>query len=605
MARNIGVNVVEVDGRASPTIQPAATSVAAFLGITDRGVADRPVRIASYAQFEERFGGFRPDSYLAYAVQGFFLNGGREAYIVRVTGAAARPAVLSVNDRRASGAVPVLQIRAGFRGELDEGAWGERLRIDILDDPVLTTRLTNPVATADRQAVLDSVQGLQVGSVVRLRGSSDVVVKVTRVDAATRTISFADPITLALSAGAAAVSAEFRIVIRYAAQAGAELTVVEQWPGLSMESDTANYAATRINHAISGSRYITVTDLTTGTTDRANRLPAVVRSTALGSSVEDRPAGTDYSGSAAQKTGLFSLDTLQFQLLAIPDIQTRSGSLDDALTAALDYCDRRGDCMFVGSTPDRSSADVARAPQDYQERESDYLNRLQQFAGRFQRAKALGALYSPWIRVSDPIGPDRDATLMVPPEGHVMGIYARTEQERGIHKAPAGLAAVVRGALGVAAEFTDTESTALVRSGLVNAIRPTPGAGIVVTTSRTLSTDTRWWFVNVRLLFNFVKSSLREGLRFVRQEPHTEELRRVVRFNVITPFLLNLWRQGAFGQDPVDQVFTVKCDAENNPPDEVTLGNFRVEVYFYPVKPAETITVIVGQQPGGGSAAEA
>jgi phage tail sheath protein FI len=139
----------------------------------------------------------------------------------------------------------------------------------------------------------------------------------------------------------------------------------------------------------------------------------------------------------------------------------------------------------------------------------------------------------------------------------------------------------------------------------VNGIRPTPGAGIVVAASRTLSTDPRWWYVNVRLLFNFVKASLRDGLRFVRQEPHSEELRRMVRFNVVTPFLLGLWRRGAFGSDPADSVFTVKCDAENNPPAEMQLGNFRVEVYFYPVRPAETIVIVVGQQDSGATAAEA
>jgi hypothetical protein len=156
-----------------------------------------------------------------------------------------------------------------------------------------------------------------------------------------------------------------------------------------------------------------------------------------------------------------------------------------------------------------------------------------------------------------------------------------------------------RGARAAAAEFTDGQHTDLVEDGLVNGIRPTPGYGIVIAASRTLSTDTRWWFVNVRLLFNFVKSSLRSGLRFVRQEPHSEELRRSVKFNVVTPFLLGLWRRGAFGSDPAEMVFSVKCDAENNPPNEVDLGNFRVEVYFYPVKPAETVVIVVGQQPSG------
>jgi phage tail sheath protein FI len=167
------------------------------------------------------------------------------------------------------------------------------------------------------------------------------------------------------------------------------------------------------------------------------------------------------------------------------------------------------------------------------------------------------------------------------------------------------VAALVRGARATEAAFTDDQHTGLVQEGLVNGIRPTPGAGIVIAASRTLSTDTRWWFVNVRLLFNFVKSSLRTSLRFVRQEPHSEELRRMVRFNVVTPFLLGLWRRGAFGSDAAEFVFSVKCDAENNPPNEVDLGNFRLEVYFYPVKPAETVVIVVGQQPSGGFASEA
>jgi phage tail sheath protein FI len=144
----------------------------------------------------------------------------------------------------------------------------------------------------------------------------------------------------------------------------------------------------------------------------------------------------------------------------------------------------------------------------------------------------------------------------------------------------------------------------LVRNGRTNGILSPGGRTPAVAASRTLSTDTRWQFVNVRLLFNFVKSTLRDGLRFVRQEPHTEALRKMVRFNVITPFLLGLWRQGAFGSDPAEQVFTVKCDAENNPPADVDLGLLKVEVYFFPVRPAETVHIIVGQQPGGGSAAE-
>jgi hypothetical protein len=139
----------------------------------------------------------------------------------------------------------------------------------------------------------------------------------------------------------------------------------------------------------------------------------------------------------------------------------------------------------------------------------------------------------------------------------------------------------------------------------VDGIRVVPGAGIVVDASRTLSTDTRWLYVNVRLLFNYVKSSLKDGLRWVRQEPNKRELWDAVKFGTVRPFLMGLWRQGAFGTgDPAD-VFTIVCDEGNNPPDEVDKGNFNLQVTFWPSKPAETIVIVVGQQPSASAASEA
>jgi uncharacterized protein len=186
----------------------------------------------------------------------------------------------------------------------------------------------------------------------------------------------------------------------------------------------------------------------------------------------------------------------------------------------------------------------------------------------------------------------------------VLGVYARIGEARGVWKAPAGDEALLRFALGVGLDMTDVDHTDLVKNGGVNGIRAIPGSGIVVDASRTLSTDTRWLFVNVRRLFNFVKTSLRDGLRWVPQEPHDEDLRRRVKFNVVTPFLLGLWRRGAFGSDPPEDVFTIVCDQSNNPPSEVALGNFTIEVFFYPTKPAETIVIQVGQQESGASTGE-
>lgn len=259
------------------------------------------------------------------------------------------------------------------------------------------------------------------------------------------------------------------------------------------------------------------------------------------------------------------------------------------MRAALDYCQERDDCMYVGSVPEGSVG----------------AGQAIEYGAQFQGNKVYGALYGPWIRIVDPAATTPDPTVLIPPAGHVMGVYARVEANRGIAKAPAGDSARVFGAVGVESALSDAQHTDLVERGTVNGIRFVPGAGIVVDASRTLSTDTRWRYVNVRLLFNFVKSSLRTGLRWVRQEPNQDTLWTSVKYGSVRPFLLGLWRQGAFGSGEPDEVFTIICDATNNPPDQVDLGLFNVEVTFYPSKPAEKIVIKVGQQPSGSTASEA
>ncbi len=609
MALNVGVNVVEVDGRANPTIQPAPTSVAAFIGITERGVPNSPTRISSPQQFRHQFGNYRSDSYLAYAVEGFFLNGGQNAYVSRIVGTGSVAATLFLNNRQIT-ATRVLHVAAGSLGKEEPGLWGERLGLDVRDDPLIVTTLQNNIAAGATSAQLQSVQGFQVGSIVRISdGTNTAYLTITAVNASSQTISWSDTSPLASAFGkdkTLVTSPEFRIVVYYRALPGANATVVEQWPNLSMDADADNYVVNTINSQFTGSRYITVTDIS-GALSGGDKIPAVAHNQMLTSSIENAPTAIDYIGDAATKTGFFAFDTTQIQLLAAPDVHTLAlPTRRQIVQQALAYCAERNDCMFVGSTPDRgSNVSMTQAQSDYNQTESDYLNNtIATYASTLQAKKVFGALYAPWIQVFDPVGVGTSPTRFIPPEGHVMGIYARIEQTRGIWKAPAGNEAQVIGALDISTNFTDSQHTFMVRNSLVNGIRQLPGQGIVVAASRTLSTDTRWWFVNVRLLFNFVISSLLIGLRFVRQEPNTEALRASVRLNVVRPFLLGLWQQGAFGSDPPDQVFSIKCDAQNNPPSEVDLGNFKIEVYFYPVRPVETIVIIVGQQPSGGSAKE-
>ncbi len=359
--------------------------------------------------------------------------------------------------------------------------------------------------------------------------------------------------------------------------------VVETWPGLSMEPDIANYAPQMINDPQLGSSYLVATDLHSPVGSNQSA-PAAIGYTALTGGQDGVPTVSDIIGDPVAHTGFYAFDAYDVQLLT-------SERQDAAIVVAgRDYCANRGDCFYVGATPKGSFTKGTAA--------------AIQYGQAFQLSKAYAALYGPWIAITDPIGLGNAPMKVIPPVGHVLGVYARIADSRGIWKAPAGDEANLQGALDVEYRLTDTEHTALVETGSVNGIRIAPGAGIIIDASRTLSTDTRWLYVNVRLLFNYVKSSLKTGLRWVRQEPNQDSLWSAIRNTSITPFLLQLWRQGAFGSGTAAQTFTVICDATNNPPSQVDQGFLTVEVYFYPSKPAETIVIIVGQQPSGASASE-
>jgi phage tail sheath protein FI len=789
MSINLGVTVLEVDGKSSPAIPAAPTSTAGFLVRSERGAPDTPVRIRGFADFVANFGGYTADAFGAYAVRGFFDNGGTDAFVVRVAGPGAQASVVTVADQNST---PTLRLRAGARGVAEPGAWGDALSVAVETHPLgqalvpaqvvggtaepfaltdgataqftVTTRgvaqagtvtfhtadfaaigaasaqevaaVINRQTTAVRAAVtpagnlavavaatdprvwsrlaatgpaslgftggnassdgslpvgrtvaaLSSASGFRIGSAVRfgLRGhvlgaaavaatiADGAGIKVTtdagvetvvfhtgdfanaaavtvpevvaainrqaigfeaeithdnrlallaRSDGATSTIAVAAPVsgtdaTTALGLNGAspvagkqafrqlvAASETFRLIgwnadpqfpampaaaVRVATvefdlvvrRGGAE---VERFGPVSMVDGHDAYVRAVVNDPRRGSAYLVAEDLNSPSGVGLDApAPGVYRLT--GGNDGDAPADTAFIGDPAARTGLEAFGGVAIQLLACPE-STSAG----VAAGAIAYCERRGDAMFVGTVPYGFDRDGAKA-----------------YAAGLRGRKVFGALYGPWIQVvnPDPATVSVQPLVWIPPVGQVLGVYARIADARGVWKAPAGDEARLADALGVEYDLTDTDHTDLVRAGGVNGIRALPGSGIVVDASRTLSTDTRWLFVNVRRLFNFVKSSLRDGLTFVAQEPNDESLRRAVRFNVVTPFLLGLWRQGAFGSDPADQTFTVKCDAENNPPADVANGIFTLEVFFYPAKPAEAILVVVGQQDSGATAAE-
>jgi uncharacterized protein len=205
---------------------------------------------------------------------------------------------------------------------------------------------------------------------------------------------------------------------------------------------------------------------------------------------------------------------------------------------------------------------------------------------------AYAALYYPWIKVENPIGVNGNAEVFIPPSGHVAGVWARTDETRGVWKAPAN--DTIRGVLDIERTVTQNEQGLLNPIG-INCIRPFGTRGIRIWGARTLSSDTDWRYINVRRLFNMIEATILEGTQYAVFEPNDMTLWEGVK-RTLTSFLRGLWSAGALFGATADQAFYVKCDAETNPPESIDEGKLVVEVGIAPVKPAEFVVFRISQQ---------
>ena len=292
---------------------------------------------------------------------------------------------------------------------------------------------------------------------------------------------------------------------------------------------------------------------------------------------------TDYQGSAADRTGLSGLEAVDdVTMIVAPDLMSafENKELDKkgvqgVQQALIDYAERiRYAFVILDSLPNLN-------PQEAKE---------WRLEANYDSTRA--ALYYPWIEIVDMTAGGK--TKLVPPSGHMAGVYARVDGERGVHKAPAN--EIVRGALGLGMAVTKGEQDGLNPIG-VNCIRSFPGRGIRVWGARTLSSDPSWRYINVRRLFNMVEQSIERGTQWVVFEPNDMMLWSKVRRD-IGAFLKVIWRSGAlFGENP-DRAFFVKCDEELNPVETRDLGQLICEIGICPVKPAEFVIFRISQFSG-------
>lgn len=295
-------------------------------------------------------------------------------------------------------------------------------------------------------------------------------------------------------------------------------------------------------------------------------------------------------GDSADRTGLSGFEVADdVTMVCVPDLMAlyKSGALSmDGVKAVqlavIAHCEKMKDRFAVLDCPPGLKPQQMK---DWRMNEAGYDTKY-------------GAVYYPWIKVADPSGESEG--IIVPPSGYMAGIYARSDNERGVHKAPAN--EVIRGAMALEMQITKGEQDILNPIG-VNCIRSFPGRGIRVWGARTLSSDASWRYINVRRLFNFVEKSIEMGTQWIVFEPNDADLWARIRRD-ISAFLSTVWSSGALFGATASQAFYVKCDEENNTQATRDLGQVIIEIGMAPVKPAEFVIFRISQWASGSETSE-
>lgn len=307
-----------------------------------------------------------------------------------------------------------------------------------------------------------------------------------------------------------------------------------------------------------------------------------------------RVAAADLVGHSKTRSGIHALTKLAAaplpaNVLVMPDVSSLAPREHASVaSAALEFCGQHR-MFFILDPPSPRGG-----------------HGLEKVLGWAERSRAArhpnAAVYFPRVEIMDPEGGSR--TMLVPASGAVAGIYARTDRQRGVWKAPAGTSVRLRELRDVELALSDADLRKLDRAA-VNGIRRAPDGGLLVWGSRTFSAspaNVESEYVNVRRLLLFVERSLERGLEWVVFEPNGESLWAQIRLSV-SSFMNHLWRMGALrGAVPRDAYF-VSCGADTNSEADVDLGRVNVLVGFAPLKPAEFVIVRIGLKTGVSSGA--
>ena len=553
-----GVYVEEISSGVR-TITGVATSITAFIGRALRGPVNKAVIVNSFGDFEARFGSLWNDAALGFAVRDFFVNGGGQAVIVRLYHAD------TAHVSGSNPAAPPAAIRSITLGDFDflaasEGRWGNGLRLEIDLNNV------SDAAAAMLGVVKSQLFNLSVRDVGS--GRSERYLNLTAVESPRRV----DRV----------LAAESALIVSASAPDGSE-GIAAGKDSLSVKEDayaTAIKALTdkrNADPAANVAAEIAAILAAKAAFDTALADAAKAVSDGLPLAVSDfLPANGE-----TEKKGLYALEqTDLFNLLCIPPYRAATDSVNiDAglVSSAASYCEKRRAMLLLDAPKPWTTKDKAR----------DGFNDLDNDAVGTRSRNA--ALFFPRLRQPNPLRDGQVETFAAC--GAVAGVFARTDANRGVWKAPAGFNATLVGVPQLSVQLTDPENGELNPFG-INCLRAFPATGRVVWGARTLrgsdQLSDEYKYIPVRRTALFIEESLFRGLKWAVFEPNDEPLWAQIRLNVGS-FMHNMFRQGAFqGSSPRDAYF-VRCDKETTTQNDINLGIVNVVVGFAPLKPAEFV----------------
>ncbi len=528
---------------------------------------------------------------------------------------------IALGERR-----PFLTVRA-----IDRGAWGNALRITAEAEDAPTLDTTTPGGNAgDATLTLATGVGLEPGAVlefyVRAAGADTILFRQKVEAVAGRVVTFgAAGLEQSVAANTRVRTGEFKLTVaglrtnpRTRVEA-VDPALAETLRNLSLDPRHSRYVERVVGRIPPGATPPALDERGEGESQLVRVDDLFAEADALASERTAPDLLTDLTPDGVQQPFGLRLEGGDDQLPALADATFIGAD-------AVDPRDRTGlqalknvDDVSIVAIPGRTAQSVQQAllahcelmryriaVLDSQRGSDPFGLRLEQVqAQRSLYDSKYGALYYPWFVIDDPFAPNPNVPqpVKIPPSGHVIGIYARTDAERGVHKAPAN--EVIRGINDLQINLVK-EQQDLINPRNINASRNfrDRGRGLRVWGARTTTSDPDWRYVNVRRLFNFVEASIERGTQWVVFEPNDFRLWARVTQSV-TAFLTAVWRDGALMGRTPDEAFYVKCDETTMSQYDVDNGRLIMLIGIAPVKPAEFVIIRIGQWSGGSLVEEA